>query len=50
MISDVRATLELICDLEHISLWEWQWKMQFDFEKTEEMVFLLYRSSLSLHH
>ena len=36
---EARTALELNRDLERVSLWAWQWKMQSNAEKTEEVVF-----------
>ena len=33
------AALDLNRDLEKINLWAWQWKMQFNADKTEEVIF-----------
>ena len=35
----VRSALELNEDLETVKLWAWQWKMHFNAEKTEEVIF-----------
>ena len=34
-----RSADELNADLDRVRLWAWQWKMQFDVNKTEEVVF-----------
>ena len=34
-----RSADELNRDLERVRLWAWQWKMQFNAEKTEEVIF-----------
>ena len=34
-----RAAKELNRDVEKVSLWAWQWKMHFNVDKTEEIVF-----------
>ena len=36
---EARTALELNRDLEHIRLWAWQWKMQFNAQKTKEVIF-----------
>ena len=36
---EARTALELNRDLERIRLWAWQWKMQFNAQKTEEVIF-----------
>ena len=36
---EAKIAFELNCDLEMIRLWAWQWKMQFNSEKTEEVIF-----------
>ena len=33
------TAFEMNCDLEKIKLWAWQWKMQFNTDKTEEVIF-----------
>ena len=33
------AALDLNRDLEKINLWAWEWKMQFNADKTEEVIF-----------
>ena len=39
-VNDVATTaFEMNYDLEKIKLWAWQWKMQFNTEKTEEVIF-----------
>ena len=35
----VRSALELNEDLETVKLWAWQWKMHFNADKTEEVIF-----------
>ena len=40
VVNDVATTaFEMNYDLEKIKLWVWQWKMQFNTEKTEEVIF-----------
>ena len=40
VVNDVATTaFEMNYDLEKIKLWAWQWKMQFNTEKTEEVIF-----------
>ena len=40
MVADeARIALELNHDLERISLWAWQWYMQFNAEETEKVIF-----------
>ena len=34
-----RTAFELNCDRETFRLWAWKWKMQFNSEKTEEVIF-----------
>ena len=34
-----RSANELNADLDRVRLWAWQWKMQFNVNKTEEVVF-----------
>ena len=36
---EARTAFELNCDLEKVRLWAWQWKMQLNSEKTEEVIF-----------
>ena len=39
-LNDIANTaFELNCDLEQIRLWAWQWKMQFNTDNTEEVIF-----------
>ena len=40
------AAANLNQDLERVSLWVWQWKMQFNCDKTEEVIFLVQRSKI----
>ena len=47
---EVRTASALNRDLERVSLWAWQWKMQFNIEKTEEMAPLLNSSNVNIHH
>ena len=35
----VRSALELNEDLDTVKLWAWQWKMHFNADKTEEVIF-----------
>ena len=40
VVNDVVTTaFEINYDLKKIKLWAWQWKMQFNTEKTEEVIF-----------
>ena len=40
VVDDIRRSAdELNADLEKVKLWAWQWKMQFNASKTEEVVF-----------
>ena len=36
---EARTALELNHDLERVGLWAWQWKIQFNAEKTGEVIF-----------
>ena len=36
---EARTAFELNCDLEKVRLCAWQWKMQFNSEKTEGVIF-----------
>ena len=40
------ATESLNQDLERVRLWTWQWKMQFNCDKTEELIFSVKRSKI----
>ena len=40
------AAASLNQDLERVSLWAWQWKMQFNCDKTEEVIFSVKRSKI----
>ena len=40
------ATESLNQDLERVRLWKWQWKMQFNCDKTEELIFSVKRSKI----
>ena len=42
-----RTAFELNSDLERVRLWAWQWKMHFNAEKTEEVIFSNKRNKLS---
>ena len=49
VVTDENKTAEdLHRDLESVPLWAWQWKMHFNSDKTEEVIFLTKRSK-SLH-
>ena len=49
MVRDVKkAALDLSRDLTKITLWAWQWKMKFNADKTEEVVFSCKREK-SIH-
>ncbi len=40
VVHDVaQASANLNNDLESVDLWAWQWKMQFNADKTKEMIF-----------
>ena len=43
------ATETLNQDLERVRLWAWQWKMQFNCDKTEEVIFRSKRLKQSIH-
>ena len=40
------AAASLNQDLERVSLWAWQWKMQFNCDKTEEVIFSVKRPKI----
>lgn len=40
------AAASLNQDLERVSLWAWQWKMQFNCDKTVEVIFSVKRSKV----
>ena len=40
------AAANLNQDLERVNLWAWQWKMQFNNDKTEEVIFSVKRSKI----
>ena len=47
MVREVnKAALDLSRDLSKINLWAWQWKMKFNADKTEEVVFSCKREKL----
>ena len=49
MVRDVnKAALDLSKDLSNINLWAWQWKMKFNADKTEKVVFSCKREK-SIH-
>ena len=49
MVRDVnKAALDLSSDLSKINLWAWQWKMRFNADKTEEVIFSCKREK-SIH-
>ena len=37
--NEVVSAVKLNRDLETVRLWAWQWKMEFNVEKTEEVIF-----------
>ena len=39
VVRNNESSEELIRDLERLRLWSWQWKMHFNAEKTEEVIF-----------
>ena len=40
IVNDVhRTTYEFNSDLEKVRLWTWQWKMHFNLDKTEDVIF-----------
>ncbi len=39
VVRNDRSSEELNMDLERLRLWSWQWKMHFNAEKTEEVIF-----------
>ena len=40
------AAANLNQDLERVNLWAWQWKVQFNSDKTEEVIFSVKRSNI----
>jgi len=40
------AAANLNQDLERVNLWAWQWKMQFNSDKTKEVIFSVKRSKI----
>ena len=49
VVRNNESSEELIRDLERLRLWSWQWKMHFNAEKTEEVIFSTKRNN-PLHH
>ena len=45
---EVITAQQLNRDLERVGLWAWQWKMEFNAKKTEEVIFSAKR--VQLHH
>ena len=43
-----RSANELNADLDRVRLWAWQWKMQFNVNKTEEVVFSCKKENRSI--
>ena len=44
--SSIRSANDLNSDLEKVRLWAWQWKMKFNTDKTEEVIFSSKRTRL----
>ena len=43
--NELSTGLDLYKDLEKVKVWAWQWKMQFNADKTEEVIFSWKKSS-----
>ena len=48
VVRNDRSTEELNRDLERLRLWSWQWKMHFNADKTEEVIFST-KTNMPLH-